>query len=269
MEELEKILNLELGQFTLAKLLMVALLILAGLVVVKILLKMLDRVLDRMKIDPTLLGILRAMAKVLLLFLVVLIVMDYLEIPVTSLVAVLSVAGLAVSLSIQNFLSNVAGGFQLLASHPFKVGDYVEAGGCAGTVQEIGLFYTKIVTVDNKLVQMPNSTVVSANITNYSHEPLRRVDLKVTASYDAPVEQVKKSLLQAVAGTAKMLTDPAPLARVSDYKESSIEYAVRVWCNNADYWDVYFDLLEGIKAAFDRDGIEMTYNHLNVHMMEK
>ena len=269
MEKIQEIMGMGIGKITLSELLTVILLVLVGLLVVKLLLRLLDRMLDRLKVDRTLLGILRAMVKVLLLFLLVLMVMGYLDIPVTSLVAVLSVVGLAISLSVQNFLSNVAGGFQLLASQPFKVGDYVEAGGCAGTVQEIGLFYTKIVTVDNKLIQMPNSTVVSANIVNYSHETLRRVDLLVTASYDAPVETVKKSLLAAIARVPKALSDPTPMARVNSYKESAIEYAVRAWCKNADYWDVYFDLTEEIKAGFDRDGIEMTYNHLNVHMMER
>jgi small conductance mechanosensitive channel len=267
MNQIKAVLETGIGGFTLATILGAVILAVVCLIVVKVLLNLLDRAIGKMKVDPTLLGILRATVKVLLLFLVVLIVMGYLNIPVTSLVAVLSVVGLAVSLSVQNFLSNVAGGLQLLASHPFKVGDYVEAGGCSGTVREIGLFYTKILTVDNKLIQMPNSSVVSANITNYSSESLRRVDLNITASYDAPVEQVKRSLRTAVEHTAKTLVDPAPMARVSGYKDSSIEYVVRVWCRNEDYWDVYFDLLEEIKATFDRDGVEMTYDHLNVHMM--
>ena len=170
-ENLEKVLGFELGGFSLGSLLSAALLAVVCLLAVKLLLKGVDRVLARSHVDATLLGMLRSTIKALLLFLVLLMVMGCLGIPVTSLVAVLSVAGLAISLSIQNFLNNVAGGFQLLISHPFKAGDYVSAGGCEGTVQEIGLFYTKILTADNKLVQLPNSTVVSANITNYTHEP--------------------------------------------------------------------------------------------------
>ena len=265
----ESLLLLNVGGLTLEKALWAILLAAVLVLAVKILLKMLDRMFVRLKVDPTLLGILRAMVKVLLLFVAALILLGYLNIPVTSLVAVLSVVGLAISLSVQNFLSNVAGGFQLLASHPFKVGDYVEAGGCAGTVQEIGMFYTKLRTVDNKLVQLPNSSVVAATITNYSSEELRRVDLTVSASYDAPLEQVKHCLRGVVERHPKTLQDPVPLIRVNEYGASAIEYVVRVWCRNEDYWEVYFDLMEDIKAGFDRERIEMTYPHLNIHVLDK
>lgn len=268
-ETLETVLGFELGGFGLGKLLAAVLLTLLCLLAVKLLLKGVDRVLARSHVDATLLGMLRSTIKALLLFLALLVVMGYLGIPVTSLVAVLSVAGLAISLSIQNFLNNVAGGFQLLISHPFKAGDYVSAGGCEGTVQEIGLFYTKILTADNKLVQLPNSTVVSANITNYTHEPRRRVELKVTASYDAPVDKVKESLLSSAAGVSGALDEPAPMARVSAYQDSAIEYVLRVWCETSRYWDVYFDLLEAVKRGFDSQGIEMTYPHMNVHLLDK
>lgn len=268
-ESVDNIFNFEIGGFSLGSLLSAVLLVLVCLLVVKLLLKAIDGMFAKLHVDPTLLGMMRAMAKVLLLFLVVLIVMGYLGIPVTSLVALLSVAGLAISLSIQNFLNNVTGGFQLLISHPFKVGDYVSAGDCEGTVHEIGMFYTKIMTADNKLIQLPNSTVVSANITNYTHEPLRRVSLNVTASYDSPVELVKQSLLASVGRTANTLSEPAPLARVSGYKDSCIEYIVRTWCKTEDYWDVYYDLLEEIKAGFDQDGVEMNYPYVNIRMPEK
>lgn len=265
---LSNLFQFSIAGLTVGKLLGAAVLVLVGLVVIKLLLGMLERLLTRMKVEPTLLGMGRAVLKVLMLLLLVLMVVGYLGLPLSPLVAGLSVVGLAVSLGVQNFLTNVVGGLQLLASHPFKVGDYVEAGGCAGTVQEIGMFYTKVITPDNKLIQLPNSSIVSANITNYSYEPLRRVDLTITASYDAPVETVKRSLSSVVKAHPKTLDDPAPIIRVNNYLSSSIEYIVRAWCSNADYWEVYFDLMEGVKTAFDRDGIEMTYDHLNVHMME-
>lgn len=268
-ETLEKVLDFDVGGFSLGSLLSAALLALVCLLAVKLLLKAVDRMLAHSHVDATLLGMLRSTIKVLLLFLSLLMVMGCLGIPVTSLVAVLSVAGLAISLSIQNFLNNVAGGFQLLLSHPFKAGDYVSAGGCEGTVQEIGLFYTKILTADNKLVQLPNSTVVSANITNYTHEPRRRVELKVTASYDAALDQVKESLLASAAQVSGVLEEPAPMARVNAYQDSAIEYILRVWCETEQYWDVYFDLLEEVKRGFDSNGIEMTYPHMNVHLCEK
>jgi len=163
----------------------------------------------------------------------------------------------------------VVGGLQMLVSQPFQVGDFVEAGGCSGVVQEIGLFYTKILTVDNKLVQEPNSAVVSANIINYTAEKTRRVDLTVTASYDCPVEKVEAVLAELLVSHDKVLKDPAPFARVSNYGASSIEYTVRAWCATDDYWDVYFDLIKGFKVVFDQNGIEMTYDHLNVHVTKE
>ena len=129
-------------------------------------------------------------------------------------------------------------------------------------------FYTKLNTVDNKLIQLPNSTIISGNIINYSAEDKRRVELKVTASYDAPPEQVKAVLAQVVGEHPLTLPTPEPLIRVSAYQDSAIEYIVRVWCATGDYWTVYYDLMDGLKPAFDRAGIEMTYPHLNVHMMD-
>lgn len=268
MDTLKNILEASIGGFTVAKLLGVVLLVMVCLAVVKLLLRVLDRLFVRLHVPKTILGMLRAIVKVVLLFLVVVIAMGYLGIPVTSLVAVLSVVGVAVSLGVQNFLTNVVGGFQLLASQPFEVGDYVDAGGCSGTVQEVGLFYTKVITPDNKLIQLPNGSVVAANITNYSSQPTRRVEVVVSASYDAPVEQVEQVLLAVASGHEKVLPDPAPFARVSKYAASSIEYTVRVWCANGDYWDVYFDLLKAVKTAFDQNGIQMTYDHVNVHVIQ-
>ncbi len=236
------------------------------LVVMKVLLKVLDRALGRSKLDPSLQKLLRGALKAGLWFVTAIIVLGCLNIEVTSLVAVLSVVGLAFSLALQNFLSNAAGGMQLLASRPFSVGDFVEAGGCSGTVEEMGMFYTKLTTPDNKLVQLPNSTVVAGNIINFSHQPTRRVELKVTASYDAPPDRVKAALARVVGGHPLVLADPEPMIKVEGYRDSAIEYVVRAWCANADYWTVYYDLLEGFKPAFDDAGIEMTYPHLNVHM---
>lgn len=238
------------------------------LVVVKVLLKVLDRALGRSRMDAPLRTLLRTILKCALWSVAVIIVLGCLGIEVTSLVAVLSVVGLAFSLALQNFLSNVAGGMQLLASHPFVVGDFVDAGGCSGTVEEIGMFYTKLTTPDNKLVQLPNSTIVSANITNFSAQPTRRVELKVSASYDAPTDQVLALLNQMAADHPLVLDDPEPMIHVDSYGDNAIGYVMRVWCANADYWTVYYDLMDGFKPAFDKAGIAMTYPHVNVHMIE-
>lgn len=239
-----------------------------SLVVIKVLTKGLTRALGRSKLDPPLQRLLRSLLRGVLWAVAAIIVLGCLDIEVTSLVAVLSVVGLAFSLALQNFLSNLAGGMQLLASHPFAVGDYVDAGGCSGTVAEIGVFYTKLTTPDNKLVQLPNSTIVSANITNFSAQPTRRVELKVSAGYDAPTDKVLALLRRMAADHPLVLDDPEPAVHVDQYGDSAIGYVMRVWCANTDYWTVYFDLTDGMKPAFDKAGIEMTYPHVNVHMVD-
>ena len=266
---LENIFRIGIAGFTVEKLFTAVIAAVICLLLIKILLKLVDRTLRRVRLDDTLKKLIRGGLKGLLLFLGVIVVLGCLDIPVTSLVAVLSVVGLALSLAVQNFLSNVAGGLQLLVSQPFKVGDYVEAGGCSGTVVELGVFYTKLNSVDNKLVQLPNSSIVAQNIINYSSEERRRVELKVTASYDAPTEQVKAVLARLVEEHPLTMSEPEPLIHVNSYGDSAIEYIVRIWCKNEDYWTIYFDLMDRIKPAFDQAGIEMTYPHLNVHMMER
>jgi small conductance mechanosensitive channel len=135
-------------------------------------------------------------------------------------------------------------------------------------VSEVGLFYTKLLTPDSKLMQLPNSSIVSANVTNYSAQPNRRVDLTVSASYDAPIDQVKQVLTRLVGEHPLTLATPEPMIRVNKYGDNAIEYVVRVWCANGDYWTVYFDLMDAVKPAFDQAGIEMTYPHMNVHMIK-
>ena len=210
-----------------------------------------------------------AALRVILWMITLCIVLDYVGVPMTSLVAVLSVIGLAVSLAIQGTLSNLAGGIQVLLSKPFKAGDYVEAGGISGTVMEVGLAYTKLCTVDNKVISVPNGQISGEKIINYSTEERRRVDLTFNASYDSPLQQVTGVLRAVVAAHPMALAEPEPFVRVNAYRDSSIEYVVRVWCATGDYWTLYYDLLEQVKEAFDQNGIEMTYNHLNVHLVER
>lgn len=254
------------GELTTSKIFSAVIAAAVCLVVIKVLTKVLSRALGRSKLDAPLQNLLRSLLRGALWFVAAIIVLGCLDIEVTSLVAVLSVVGLAFSLALQNFLSNMAGGMQLLASHPFKTGDYVDAGGCSGTVTEIGMFYTKLTTPDNKLVQLPNSTIVSANITNYSAQPTRRVELKVSAGYGAPPQQVIALLEGMAAEHPLVIEHPDQMIHVDSYGDSAITYVVRVWCANADYWTVYYDLMDGMKPAFDKAGVEMTYPHVNVHM---
>lgn len=250
------------------KTILFALLLLVVCLVVKaILLKLLDRALDRLtQVEKSLHTFIRSMANILLWFVTLMVVADALGINASSLLALVGVLGLAVSLSVKDSLSNLAGGLTILGTRPFKVGDYVEIGSNSGTIQEIGLVYTSLTTVDNRRILVPNSVVVDAEVTNYTAEPLRRVDLKVTASYDAPVERVKQTIQEVVNAHDLVLSDPPPFARLSEYGDSALEYVVRAWCANADYWTVYHDLLEQIKVAFDREGISIPYPHMEVKL---
>lgn len=235
------------------------------LVVKTILLRLLDRALDKLThVEKSLHTFIRSMANILLWFVTLMVVAQSLGINATSLLALVSILGLAVSLSVKDSLSNLAGGLTILGTKPFKVGDYVEIGDTGGTIREIGLVYTKLTTLDNRQILLPNSTVVEAKVTNYTAEPLRRVDLVVSASYDAPVEKVKAALGQVITSHPQVLLDPPPFARLSGYGDSAMEYAIRVWCENADYWTVYHDLLEGVKETFDREGISIPYPQVEV-----
>ena len=257
-----------LRQITASKIFSAVLVTVVSLIVIKILMMVLDRALGRSKLDKSLQNLLRNLTRSGLWLVAAIIVLGCLDIEVTSLVAVLSVVGLAFSLALQNFLSNVAGGMQLLASHPFKLGDFVEAGGCSGTVTEVGMFYTKLTSPDNKLIHIPNSTIMSANVINYSAEATRRVEVKVSASYDAPTEQVIALLKGLVKDHPLALADPEPQVHVDNYGDNAIGYVARVWCATDDYWTVYYDLMDGLKLAFDAAGVEMTYPHVNVHMVQ-
>ena len=262
-------LKLNLGALTLDKVAHVLLLILVGVVVIRVVLKLLDRVLAQSKSLKSLSRYIHSVAKISMAFILVLMVAEDVGIHTTSLVAMLSVAGLAVSLALQNTLSNVAGGIMLLVTTPFQVGDYVEADGVSGTVHAIDLSYTAILTIDGKEIFVPNSQLSGTKIVNYTVLGRRRVDLNFTASYDAPTATVKQAIGEVLEDIPQIITDPAPEIHLSDYQASSIQYVVRAWTTAADYWTVYYAIQEGVREAFDRHGVEMTYDHLNVHILDR
>lgn len=261
--------KVNLGALTLDKVVHVLLLILVGVVVIRVVLKLLDGMLARSKSLKSLSRYIHSVAKIAMTFILVLMVAEDMGIHTTSLVAMLSVAGLAVSLALQNTLSNVAGGIMLLVTTPFQVGDYVEADGVSGTVHAIDLSYTAILTIDGKEIFVPNSQLSGTKIVNYTVLGRRRVDLNFTASYDAPTATVKQAIGEVLEDIPQIITDPAPEIHLSDYQASSIQYVVRAWTTAADYWTVYYAIQEGVREAFDRHGVEMTYDHLNVHILDR
>ena len=236
-----------------------------GYILIRIATNLLRGALQKTKLEKAAHSLILSLAKTVLYVLLILAIIKGLGIDITGVVALASVMTLAVSMSMQNMLTNVMGGFTLLYNHPFHSGDFVEIAGQSGTVKDINMAYTRLTTPDNKVISIPNSAVVSAQIVNYSTADSRRVEFNVTASYDAPTQKVMDALTEA--GTVDgVLQDPAPFAAVSGYGDSAISYVLRVWVKNADYWDVYFYVNKRIKDIFDQQGIEMTYPHLNVHL---
>ena len=221
------------------------------------------------KLDAPIKNLITKLITTLLWALTIIIVAGAFGINATSLVAVLSVAGLALSLSVQNLLTNFFSGIMLLINKPFKEGEFVELGDKVGTVKNIGFFNTVLNTPDNISISIPNGDLTSAAVKNYSREQNRRVDLTFSASYNEPTEAVKKAIEDAIAMDSRILADPAPFVRILSYDASSIKYVVRVWVKNADYWDVYFNLNEHVRDAFANNGVKMSYEHINVHMMQE
>lgn len=254
---------------TLGGLLRVVILVLVGWLVIRVLMRMVDRLLDRGKSVASIKMYIHTAVKIFLWFLLALMLAGTLGVETTSIIAMLSVAGLAVSMALQNTLANLAGGLVLLVTKPFGVGDYVEADGVSGTISNLALAYTTFITPDNKEIFVPNSQLSAAKIINYNVLGKRRMDLKLTASYDAPTALVRTAIQEAVAAIPGILDDPAPAVFLSEYQSSSIEYLVRLWTLSRDYWDVYYALLEGVRESFARHGVEMTYEHLNIHIVEK
>ena len=261
--------GLKLTELSLNTVLRVILLILIGLAAIRILMKLLDRVLARSQALESLRGTIRSAVRAALWILLILVVLGSLGVELTSIIALLSVAGLAVSLALQNTLSNVAGGIMILVSKPFSPGDYVEIGNVGGTVALSGLSYSKLITADNKEIYIPNSQVASATIVNYTASGRRRAEIRFGVSYEAEPQAVKDALQEVLDSIPQVLSDPAPEIRLAAYQDSSIQYMVRAWASTGDYWTMYYAILERAQGAFARHGVELTYNHLNVHLVDR
>lgn len=251
--------------FSLPKLVSAAILLVICIICIKIILRATEKMLKSSKLDQSCHAFLRSTVKIVLVFLAIMLLAGTLGVDTSSLLAILSVAGLAVSLSIQDSLSNLASAVVLLTTRPFKVGDFIEVGGKSGTVRQIGVFHTQIATPDNQLVYLPNSQITSAQITNVTGNALRRIEIVVQASYDAAPDTVKEALVRAAQHPKRVDFEPV-FARLSGYGDSAISYTLRLWTAGCDYWDVYYDVLENISREFSRSNIEMTYPHINVHM---
>lgn len=236
-----------------------------GVIVVRIVMTIINRAMEKSHLEKAAYSLIRSLVRTVLYLLIGLMAASSLGIDVTGIIALASVLSLAVSLSVQDLLTNIIGGFTLLYTKPFKSGDFVEIAAQSGTVSEIGMTYTKLTTPDNKVISIPNRSVVAAEITNYTVTGSRRVELRISASYDAPTEQVLQALLEA-ARVEGVREDPAPFAAVAEYGDHAIAYTLRVWCDTDAYWDVFYAVNRKVRDTFQSAGIGMTYPHLNVHL---
>jgi len=249
------------------RLLSTAITLAVGWVVIRILMHLLAKGLQHSRrVDPTIHPFLLSLFKILLTVLLVLVCVDQLGVSVAPLVTALGAVGLALSLAVKDSLANLLGGSLLLISKPFVVGDYCDIGGQCGTIVEIGFVYTVLNTLDNKKISIPNGQVTNDTVINYSAEKTRRVDLVFNAAYGADLELVKRTISGVLAAHPLALKDPAPLVRLNCQGDSALQFACRVWVDTPRYWDLYFDLQEQMKTAFDKAGISIPFPQMDVHM---
>ncbi|CCY45040.1 small-conductance mechanosensitive channel [Clostridium sp. CAG:1193] len=192
--------------------------------------------------------------------------LNYIGVPMTSMIALISTFGLALGLALQGGLSNIAGGLMILIFKPFKVGDYIDTHTDSGTVVDINIFYTVLLTPDNKEISLPNGSLSNSNIINYSAKKKRRIDLKYTVSYECDIDKVKKVINKVLDNEALILKDEDTFVRLGEHADSALVFYVRVWALSKDYWDVYFNLNENIKREFDKNNIEIPYPQIDVHI---
>jgi small conductance mechanosensitive channel len=237
-----------------------------GQLAAKIISGMIGKLLDHTKLDKILINFLQSLVRALLLVMVLVAVLDNLGVNTNSLIAMLGAAGLAIGLALQGSLQNFAAGFMLLIFRPFKAGDFVETAGTAGTIESIGIFSTKLFTGDNKEVIIPNASIYSSNIINYSSRKTRRIDMVFGVSYGDDIRLAKEIILNVIEAEERVLKDPAPEVAVGELAASSVNFVVRPWVKADDYWAVKFALNEKIKMAFDEHKITIPFPHMDVNL---
>ena len=244
----------------------IVLLIVSFNIINSLIVKLEKKLSEAKKMDQTLVRALANIARVGLKVIVVICLVGYLGIDTSGLAALVASLGVCVGLAVNGALSNFAGGALILVTRPFKIGDYISAQGYEGVVEDIHIISTKVITVDNKVVYIPNGALSAGTIVNYSEKQLRRVDLEFSVAGNDPVK-VKEVILGVCTSTDKALTTPEPFAKIVEFGNGNgTHFTVRVWCNTADYWDVYFGLLANMNKAFEENGIVVPFNQLDVHV---
>lgn len=236
-----------------------------GKALISLINRMLHGVMERKKVDPAIQTFLGSLVNIMLMILLVISVVSALGVNTTSFAALLASAGVAVGMALSGNLQNLAGGIVILLFRPFKVGDYIEAQGTGGTVSEIQIFHTILTTPDNKKIYLPNGALSSGNITNYSKEPLRRVDFNVAVEYGEDIDKVRETLSGILSKDERVLLEPAPVIVLGSLADSSVNMTVRVWVKSENYWDVFFQTNEKIYNEFNKLGINFPYPQLTIH----
>ncbi len=218
------------------------------------------------KLDNSLRSFLSSFIKIVMYTVLIITIAMILGVPATSFITILASCGVAIGLALQGSLSNFAGGLMILFFKPFKIGDFIEAAGETGTVAEISVVYTELLTLDNKRVTVPNGTLTNSIIKNYSSEELRRVDLVFNVAYNSDDQKVKSIIREIIDAHPQALKEPEAFIRMSQHSDNALVYTVRIWCKNNDYWTVYFDVLEGVKESFDKNNITIPFPQVDVHI---
>jgi small conductance mechanosensitive channel len=237
-----------------------------GKFIVGIITNLVKKLMGKAKVDVILVNFIGSIIKSVLLLFVVVAALDRLGVDTTSLIALIGAAGLAIGLALQGSLQNLASGVMLIIFRPFTAGDFVEAGGASGIVEQIGIFTTQMRSGDNKDIILPNGSIFGGIITNYSKRETRRVDMVFGIGYNDDIRKAKEIIASVIAADERILKDPAPLIAVGELGDSSVNFNVRPWVRSADYWNVYFDLNEKIKLSFDENGISIPYPQMDIHM---
>jgi small conductance mechanosensitive channel len=245
--------------------LLAAVIFIAGRFLISVINRLVAQMMERRKIDATIQSFLRSFINILLTILLLISVVSALGVNTTSFAALLASAGVAVGMALSGNLQNLAGGLIILLFKPYKVGDYVDAQGVSGTVKEIQIFHTVLVTPDNKIIYVPNGSLSSGSVTNYSLSQLRRVDWTVGVEYGTEIEKVRQTVLDLIKKDSRILTEPAPFIALSALADSSVNITIRVWVKNEDYWGVFFDMNQNIYEVFNREGISFPFPQVTVH----
>ncbi len=243
------------------------------LIVGRLLIKWVIRLISKSRFaktnDPTVVRVIHNFISAGLYVLLFVTIISILGVPMASMIAIIASAGVAIGLALQGALSNLAGGIMIMILRPFHIGDYVTIDGDSGTVRDVGIFYTVITTGDNKVITIPNGTVMANSITNFSKKDTRRVDHVFSVAYGTDVSRVRAILLEEAEKHELALKDPAPFARLTKQNEHSLDFTLRVWAKSSDYWTLNFDLLESINKRFEEEGIEVPFQQLDVHIRDQ